>query len=100
MVILIGEALEIVEHSGDDAEVGMSAGLEYTYLPIEAAEHLGDTLVLLPQFIQELRHDASFTGIPQIAVDLSLMLPRLGVSHKPEAPASQGHRVKEQVTNV
>jgi len=65
MMILIGEALEIVEHSGDDAEVGMSAGLEYPHLPIKAAEHLGDTLVLLPQFIQELRHDASFTGTPR-----------------------------------
>jgi hypothetical protein len=27
------------------------------------------------------------TCIPQMAVDFSLMLPQLGVSHKPEAPA-------------
>jgi hypothetical protein len=56
MVILVGETLEIVERGVDDFEVGISSCPEDPYLPIKAADHLGDTPVLLSQFIQELGH--------------------------------------------
>ena len=48
-----------------------------------------DTLRQVP------RHAALIlmTCIPQMAVDFSLMLPRLGVSHKPEAPAGRRQHV-------